>query len=96
MVLVRQKALIKGAFVEFECGVNICPSVGIAENNFFGSYSDHGTVCIEKPLDGLTLLESNNMCEKPEVGDRSIPRARNGTQRREEPAVYSTEGQVAK
>ena len=56
----------------------------VAKDDLVGANSDDWAVYLEQFLDGLALLETENVCSEPKVGYGSVPRAGNSAERGDE------------
>lgn len=78
----RQETLVIRALVKLENRVDVLRSGEIVEDYFVWTDAYDGAVFCEQRIDGSTLLEAENVCCKPKVRYRRIPRTGDIAERR--------------
>jgi hypothetical protein len=59
-------------------GINAPHTCKIAKGNLVRADTNYWAICFEQFVDGLALLETEDVCREPKVGNGSIPWARDG------------------
>lgn len=75
-------------------GVDATHRCDVPKDNLAGADADDGAVDFKEVLNCLALLEPENMCGEPNIGDGGVPRAGDSAERRPEEIVYHTDGDV--
>jgi hypothetical protein len=75
-------------------GIDAAHSSDVPEDDLVWADTNYRTIDFEKVLDCLALLETEDVCGEPKVGDGSVPRAGDSAKRRPEEIVYYTNGEV--
>lgn len=76
----REKALVVRALIELVDGVDVSHAGEVIEDDLIGADADDRAVLLEQRVDSLALLETEDVVGDPEVGDGSVPRARDGAE----------------
>ena len=67
--------------------VNASHTCDVTEGDLVGADTDDRTIFLKERLNGAALLEANDVCRDPKIGDGCIPGAGYGGEGREEDPI---------